>query len=219
MERYKAFLLPGLAALVLLVYYGWTHYAADDLATVSPPSASARKAPPAPPPSPVPPSDASATPPTPPEAAAPAEPTTPDPRARAKRDALRKRIQQAQRSRLDRPQTDPPPEPQALGQLQAEYIQSRIREDLVPLAVECYQLALDDDDSIEGRLLMNFSIVGEPDVGGIVETTDIDPHSEIVHPELVECMQESMMSVTFDPPTDGGALSVTYPFVFEQDTP
>ena len=31
---------------------------------------------------------------------------------------------------------------------------------------------------------------------------------------MVECLRESMMSMSFDPPEGGGAVEVTYPFVF-----
>jgi len=64
-------------------------------------------------------------------------------------------------------------------------------------------------------MVMSFDIVGEPDVGGIVDDVVLDPTTEIEHADMIECMRESMMSMTFDPPQDGGTLRVTYPFVFE----
>lgn len=103
--------------------------------------------------------------------------------------------------------------------LDATYIQARIREDLVPIAQECYESALEDDPKLGGKLVMNFSIVGDPSVGGVVDEADADPTSEITQPDLLECMKESMLSLSFPPPEDGGTVSVTYPFVFSADGP
>ncbi|HFE45681.1 MAG TPA: AgmX/PglI C-terminal domain-containing protein [Nannocystis exedens] len=132
---------------------------------------------------------------------------------RVEREALRQRIQEAQRTRLRRPSNDPI-EPEALGPLSPEYIKDRISEDLMPLAVECYELALDESPDLQGGLALHFRIEGEPDVGGLVVDAKLTDDSEIQHPGLVECMRESMMSVSFDPPEDGGAIEVTYPFAF-----
>ncbi len=137
-------------------------------------------------------------------------------RERAERKALLQRIQEAQRNRLRRP-TSEPIEPEALGPLSREYIQDRISEDLMPLAVECYELALDNSPDLRGRLALHFRIEGEPDAGGLVVEAETTDDSEIQHPGLVECMRESMMSVSFDPPEEGGAIEVTYPFVFEPE--
>ena len=90
---------------------------------------------------------------------------------------------------------------------------------LIPLAQECYDSALEDDESLAGKLVFQFRIVGEPDVGGIVEDAQLAPDSGITHAELVECMRESLMSMSFDPPENGGAIDVTYPFEFSPGDP
>jgi hypothetical protein len=131
-------------------------------------------------------------------------------RERAHRDALRERIVAAQRARLG----DDDDEPEALGQLPKEYLRQRVRDDLIPLAKECYDMALDDDEELAGRLVFQFRIVGEPELGGIVEDAQPTPDSDITHPDMVECMREAMMSMSFDPPENGGAVEVTYPFEF-----
>ncbi|MEM9457302.1 MAG: AgmX/PglI C-terminal domain-containing protein [Myxococcota bacterium] len=224
MEGMKAYILPGVAALVLLAYYGYRAMAEDPpaaSASVSPaPAPSAKSAPsrseaPAPtiPPKPTTASPAPTTTPL-----APPSSTARPTRDRAQRDALRTRLEDAQRRRL-RAKDDAPVEPEALGSLTKEYIQERVREDLLPLATECYAMALEDDDALAGRLVMQFRIVGEPDVGGIVQEVQMAEDSEIQHADLVECMRESMMSVSFDPPEDGGTLVVHYPFVFEPREP
>jgi hypothetical protein len=141
-------------------------------------------------------------------------------RDRVRRDALRAEIAarratsgagpRARPSDEARPAEAPPAEPV----LDKDYIQSRIREDLVPIAKECYETALEDQPDLAGKLVMKFAIVGEPDVGGVVDAAEIDPSSTLVHPDLHECMRESMMSLSFAPPDQGGTVQVTYPFEF-----
>lgn len=225
MDRYKAYLLPGAAAVLVLSYYAWRWTSGADVtepaATPAAPKAAAdskaaasSKA------------DAGGEPtPRAPEPTAAAPSPTPGPagdtskaRDRARRDALRQQIEAAQRARTQR-KADEPSDPEAVGELPKEYIRERVREDLIPLALECYTSALEDDEELAGKLVYQFRIVGEPDVGGIVEDAKLAPESDIAHPELVECMRESLMSMSFDPPQNGGAMDVTYPFEFSPEPP
>jgi hypothetical protein len=104
--------------------------------------------------------------------------------------------------------------PLAAEVLDKDYIRSRIQEDLLPIAQECYESALEDDPKLGGKLIMKFTIVGDEEVGGVVDEADVDPSSDLKHPALGECMRESMLSLSFAPPEDGGTVSVTYPFEF-----
>ena len=220
MDRVKAYVLPGAAALLVLSYYAWRWATGVDATEpAAPPAeskaaasqAAASKA------------SASAEPPAAPTAKAPAPTPAPDDAAtrardRARRDALRQQIEAAQRARTAR-KADEPIDPDAVGELPKEYIRERVREDLIPLALECYTSALEDDEELAGKLVFQFRIVGEPDVGGIVDDAQIAPESDIQHAELQECMRESLMSMSFDPPENGGAMDVTYPFEFSPEGP
>ncbi len=224
MQDYKAYVLPGVAALVLLAYFVWRS-TADPIET-DPPSPPATKA--AGKVAATPDRDRGSeaqaktqvktdtdadakTPPQPPEAALKAAA-----RDRQRRDALRAKIQKAQRARTRTPAAEAPDE-QARGKLDEDYIQARIKDDLLPLAEECYELAREEDPALGGTLVLEFTIVGEPDLGGIVEETGVDPRSTITHPDMVTCMQESMMSLSFAPPEDGGSVLVRYPFEFRAE--
>ena len=102
------------------------------------------------------------------------------------------------------------------GKLDEAYIREVVTEDLVPIAKECYESALEDDPALGGRLTLQFSIVGDASVGGIVDEVSIDDeNSTLRHPSLGECMTESTATLLFDPPEDGGRVVVHYPFVFE----
>jgi hypothetical protein len=105
------------------------------------------------------------------------------------------------------------------GTLDRVYIQKRIREDFVPLAKECYEAALERDPALGGKLVFSFVIAGDEDVGGIVESAELNPSSTLVEKELVYCLRESLLSLSFEPPKHGGVVTVTYPFVFSHDGP
>jgi hypothetical protein len=142
-------------------------------------------------------------------------------RARAERDQLRERIY---RSLGQVPPTNArslPPSNLAreAGVIDPAYVQERIREDFVPLAKQCYDAALERDAAGAGKLVMSFNIVGDDDVGGIVESADSTEDSTLTDPELLYCMRESMLSMTFEPPKNGGSVTVVYPFVFSPDAP
>lgn len=139
-------------------------------------------------------------------------------RDRAASNAIREQLRAAARSRSTgggNGSDAPPP----TEKLDATYIQARVREDLLPIAQECYETARETQPKLAGKLVMKFSIVGDPSVGGIVDEAAEDPSSDIKDPDLLECMRESMLSLSFPPPEDGGKVDVTYPFVFSSDGP
>jgi hypothetical protein len=142
-------------------------------------------------------------------------------RDRAERDKLRERIY---RSLGVVPPTNSrslPPSNLAreAGTMDPAYIQARIRKDFFPLARQCYEAALERDAAAAGKLVMSFNIVGDEEVGGIVEAADSTEDSTLTDPELLYCMRESMLSMSFEPPKQGGSVTVVYPFVFSPDEP
>lgn len=225
MSSLKNFALPGLALLGLVAYWLWRS-SADPTAPPAgaPATAPGKAAPPGKAAGRDPVSGGAAPTDGPKPTSAPADAPAP-PRStlrdRAKTDALRLALRDRRPSRggggsrADEPADDAPAE----GTLDKAYIQARIKEDLLPIAQECYESALEEQPKLGGKLVMQFSIVGDQSVGGVVDQADVDPTSEISHPDLLECMKESMLSLSFPPPEGGGTVSVTYPFVFASDGP
>jgi hypothetical protein len=150
----------------------------------------------------------------PPVRARPVSPPTRSPEARAERDAVRARIQGAL-ARSDADGAARPSDDEPAGNLSKEYIRDTIREDLVPLVRECYDDLLQRDDAAEGRVVMQFDIVGDESVGGIVDDVVLTDATDLHEDDFSECVRESMASVIFDPPEGGGIVQVTYPFIFE----
>jgi hypothetical protein len=101
--------------------------------------------------------------------------------------------------------------------LSREYLDQRIREDFYPMGLACYMGALDRKPHLRGQIVVDFMIVGDKKVGGIVDQAEINARSDIDDEELKTCIRESMLSMVFAPPDDNGWVTVTYPFVFSPD--
>ncbi|MCL2450607.1 MAG: AgmX/PglI C-terminal domain-containing protein [Polyangiaceae bacterium] len=102
--------------------------------------------------------------------------------------------------------TMPLPEPglhnQADGGL-GKYLRDRVHTDFMPLASQCYESALAQNPALAGSVTIRFTIVGDPKIGAVVESADLDDKSEITDPMFKECMQESMMAVNFGATPEG----------------
>lgn len=125
------------------------------------------------------------------------------------RNELLSRIEKAQvQSATSRSPATPPPV------LDEEYIRGQMQA-LIPLIKECYENALRDQPKLGGRLVVNFTIVAEPDIGGLVADSTIDGKTSTIDDAAMrECVQETMYGAQFPAPQDGGELHVTYPFIF-----
>ena len=83
-----------------------------------------------------------------------------------------------------------------------------MNEDLMPLVDECYALARETQPELTGLLVLDVEMIGDEDIGGVVESAGLGKDSELVDPSLVECVQESLLSVTLPPPPEGGKDSI-----------
>ncbi len=91
---------------------------------------------------------------------------------------------------------------------------------MFPLLKQCYASALLTKPQLAGKLVLKFGIVGDPEVGGIVEGAEIAEESDLKDAEMETCVRESLMTLTFDkPPSGGGYVSVTYPILFAPGDP
>ena len=153
---------------------------------------------------------------------APPSPTSPpattvrriDPAARQK---LLEQIERARSRRAPAGATTPAPETQE--EFSKDYIRSQVRA-LIPLLTECYMQALGDDPTLAGKLVVKFTIGGEPEVGGLVEGSEVDAEqSTIAHAGMVECVRETMYGAEFAAPREGVRVEVRYPFEFRNGPP
>ena len=109
-----------------------------------------------------------------------------------------------------------PPDELPPAKLDKEYSQARVRE-IVPLVKECYDLAMSEHPGIEGKVVVDFTIQGDDELGGVISDSRLkDPDAEQRYPVLAECVRETMYAIRIDPPEGGGVVRVTYPFIFRQ---
>jgi hypothetical protein len=165
-----------------------------------------------------------------PEAVAPEAPAdggaggAPGKRGREQADALRKRVAEARQRRTGgggggSGGGSGTPAATVSGDLDKDYIRARVRE-VIPLLAECYDQALERQPDLRGRLVVKFVVAGEPDVGGVIESSEVDAEQSTMHEaELHECVRETMYAMEFEAPAAGGTISVTYPFEFRPDGP
>ncbi len=110
------------------------------------------------------------------------------------------------------------PEPPGIpGRIGPQYIQDRMHADFFPMARDCYDEAAKRSPGLEGTVVLRFAIVGDAHVGGVVESADVMDRSTIRDQAMIECMRESMLSMTFPPPETGGFVTVEYPVNFSPD--
>jgi outer membrane biosynthesis protein TonB len=142
-------------------------------------------------------------------------------RDRSGADRLRASIARARASRAPAPSPAGAGRATASGEhepgLSKDYIRDQVRA-ILPLLTECYSQALERDPKLGGRIMVKFEISGEPDLGGAVASSEVDEDdSTALEPEFVECVQETMYAAEFKPPSDGGDITVSYPFEFRSE--
>lgn len=104
--------------------------------------------------------------------------------------------------------------PLPVGNLDKDYIRDQIRE-MHPQIRGCFERALERRPDLEGTAVVEFSIVGEEEVGGLVELSEYDHEASTIEDEqFSECIQETMYGLEFEAPEGGGRVSVRYPFEF-----
>ncbi len=103
----------------------------------------------------------------------------------------------------------------------AQYISDRLQQDFVPLLQQCFADEVHKSPGLTGTAVLNYRIVGDESVGGVVDTATVDPmKSTLNSAEFSECVTESMKSVAFGaPPADQKELAGKYSITFGPNTP
>jgi hypothetical protein len=141
---------------------------------------------------------------------------------KAKRDEMRERIYRAWGMTPPQGTTQPltwgTPHVPGSGALDRDYVQQRIHDDYMPLAKDCYQQGLKKHPELAGKLVVSLRIVGTKNTGGLVDWVETASEANTLDDaDVIECLKQSMYSVTFDPPPDDGYVTVTVPMNFRSD--
>lgn len=94
-----------------------------------------------------------------------------------------------------------------------------LQDDVMPLADECYEQAQERVPALAGALNLRFEILGDEDVGGLVESVDLAEGSDITDVEMIECMRETLLSTIFPAPDDSGSTAVELSLRFAPEEP
>jgi len=98
---------------------------------------------------------------------------------------------------------------------QKDYIRAAVHE-LIPMLTDCYNEGVERDPKIAGTVVVEFTLEGDPDIGGVIGDSKIDPDpsaSSLADPQVRECIQQTMYGLQLDPPK-AGLVKVRYPFEF-----
>jgi hypothetical protein len=88
-------------------------------------------------------------------------------------------------------------------------------QEIVPLIKECYDVALEQEPTMGGKIVVEFVIIGEEEIGGLVESSQVvAEQSDVKSPPFLECVQETMYAIELDAPEGGGSTTIRYPFNF-----
>jgi RNA polymerase sigma-70 factor (ECF subfamily) len=69
---------------------------------------------------------------------------------------------------------------------------------------QCYDLGRAEDANLEGTITLRFTLVGEPDVGGLLERVEIvDAETTITQQTIRDCLTQQLYALELDPPPDG----------------
>ena len=99
------------------------------------------------------------------------------------------------------------------GVLSKKYLKKQIKE-IIPEVKNCYTESLKDDPDLAGKLTLEFTIMGDPDLGAIIEKSDILENSMNSSDKFNSCVLDSLYELKLEAPESGGKIRVKYPFNF-----
>jgi len=102
------------------------------------------------------------------------------------------------------------------GNLNREYVRNQTME-LVPLIRECYQFALEDVPDVDGRIDIEVSLIGDPELGGLIENSKVVGGDFSEDSDFAECLRETMYALDLPAPEDGGSRVFKIPFRFRPE--
>jgi hypothetical protein len=93
-------------------------------------------------------------------------------------------------------------------------IGERIRSDFAPMAEGCYRELLGRTPKAEGTVIMQFEILSEQSIGGVVNGAELADESTLRDPEFDTCLRESFRSLDFDTLRSRQRATLRFPFEF-----
>ena len=103
---------------------------------------------------------------------------------------------------------------------QGDYVKSVLHDQYIPLARECYEEYLKRAPKGAGKVVVNFSISGTAELGGVIENVTLGEESTVKDEPFATCLAESMYALALDPPPeDSKGITVGYGVEFSPESP
>jgi hypothetical protein len=99
------------------------------------------------------------------------------------------------------------------------YLLKVMNEELMPLVDECYELARASRPELAGTLVLDVQILGDEDIGGVVDSITAANINEVDDPTMNECVRESLLSITLPAPPKGGRDAIWLSVPLGKDAP
>jgi hypothetical protein len=101
----------------------------------------------------------------------------------------------------------------------AKSIQARVREDLLPMAGSCYEILLAKRADAGGTIMVEFEIIHDETLGGVVNEPLIGDGGTLRDDELSTCIRESLSNISFEAPPGKGRVTIKYPLTLAPEDP
>ncbi len=86
----------------------------------------------------------------------------------------------------------------------SEALAAAVNRELLPLAQECIDAALEREPGLRGMMAIEIDAIGDEEVGAVVDRVEFPADNAVHQAELQECMRESSLSMALPPPPTGG---------------
>jgi hypothetical protein len=94
-----------------------------------------------------------------------------------------------------------------------DYLDDVIQREFMPMGATCYADLVRKQPDAGGGVILDVAIAGDPSVGGVVDSVDVDAGATLAQNDFITCVRESMMAMTFKAPP-GGRVTFTLPLEF-----
>jgi len=98
----------------------------------------------------------------------------------------------------------PPLPPESWTSLPEEYIGGIVRDQLIPAAESCYEDIA--EAGVSGALTLKVGVIGDEEIGGIVNSIEINQEQTSIQGELIDCVRLAAYEMEFEPPEEGQSL-------------
>jgi hypothetical protein len=100
--------------------------------------------------------------------------------------------------------------------LPEEYVQGVLEDQLIPAAKSCYEDIAPPGTS--GELTFSVAVIGDPELGGIIDEVSLKADESSIEGELSECIRQASYALEFDPPESGrGVEEFDFTMRFDSD--